>query len=64
MKAFKDLGLTVLMASLGAIGILKFAEHIHLPIVPEQRPLFFVGTVLFAVATRLLISLNEKEEEI
>ncbi len=63
MRIFMDLGLTVAMASGLASVILILSDYIHLPIVPEQRSLFFIGVVLFALATRLLMSLREEESK-
>jgi hypothetical protein len=62
MRVFLDLGLTTVCGAFFGVCILKLSDQLHLPILEEQRTLFLIGTILFAVASRLLISLHEERE--
>lgn len=62
MRLFKEIVTTLVVGSLLGGGILAGAAYGHLPIPePGQRPIFFIGVVLFSVAFRLLMSIKEEE---
>jgi phosphotransferase system glucose/maltose/N-acetylglucosamine-specific IIC component len=61
MRILKDILLTLAVGAAFGGGFLALSSYLKLPIpAPHQRPVFFIGIVLFSGAFRLLMVLREE----
>jgi ABC-type enterobactin transport system permease subunit len=63
MRIFKEILVTLVVGALFGGGIIAASAYLHLSIpTPHQRPIFFIGIILFSIAFRLLMTRKEEDQ--
>lgn len=61
MRIFKDILMTLTVGAAFGGGGIALSSYLNLPVpAPHQKPVFFIGIVLFSVAFRLLMLFKDE----